>query len=179
MIPLTPALLVAAANTFVGRGPDVGDGGGQMVELFLRDESREREDACVCTLVHHVGYWSHYDDDIQLSSWPIPPAFASCEALAQHARRAEILVEEPNMGDLFLLYSTELKGFAHSGIIVSVNEKFDHGAGAAYICTTVEARIDDDHRCTVLSACRKIRWFSIRDGDRFIRWVDMELRAAA
>ena len=39
IVPLSPALLVAAANAFVGVSEQGGDNRGQMVEHFLRSVS--------------------------------------------------------------------------------------------------------------------------------------------
>ena len=88
-IPLTPALLVATVNAFVGLGEDrgrrTGSPQGELVECFLREvRGRIRAEGgngtnCAngatgssdstdlvpwdAAFVHHAGYWSHYHSD--------------------------------------------------------------------------------------------------------------------
>ena len=59
--------------------------------------------------------------------------------LADFARRNKMLVDEPQPGDVFVLYFLELKRYAHTGIIVSVDQCLASADDPAYVCTTVEA----------------------------------------
>ena len=169
-------LLVAAANAFVGLGEDGGDNRGQMVELFLREVHQPPGQPWCAAFVHHVGYWSHYNHGTRRSSWPLPPT-ASCWVLGEFARERGVLVERPRVGDVFLLYSTKLLRFAHTGVVVEVDA---HASSAEVaVCTTIEGNTNDDGSRNGYDTLRRSRQFSVRDGHRFIRWVDLDLRMAA
>src|SRR5687768_9207952 len=94
VVPLSPSLLVAAANAFVGLGEEGGDNRGQMVERFLRGVFLPPGAPWCAAFVHHVGYAAHYDQLAQRSSWPLP-ATGSCDALARAARASVVLRDEP------------------------------------------------------------------------------------
>jgi hypothetical protein len=107
MIPLTPMLLVAAANSLVGVREQGADNHGPMVDVFLKEVNQEPGQPWCAAFVYHVGYWSHYDVVRDMSSWPLRQT-ASCQELADHARRAKGLRDEPAVGDVFLKYSRTL-----------------------------------------------------------------------
>jgi hypothetical protein len=188
MIPLTPSLLVAAATAFVGLGEDGDDNRGQMVELFLREVRQPPGQPWCAAFVHHVGYWSHYDHTALRSTWPLP-ATASCFELGEFARERGWLLEQPALGDVFLLRSKELKRFAHTGVVVELVQSYGSVAEASYVCTTVA---EASYVCTTIegntnadgsrngnTTLRKTRRFSIANGDRFIRWVGADSRDKA
>jgi len=177
MLPLTPSLVIAAASSFVGLGEDR-DHGGQMVELFLREVGQPAGHAWCAAFVHHVGYWSHYDHRAARSSWPLP-ATASCYVLADFARRNKLLVTEPQPGDVFLSYFPELKRYAHAGIVVSVDQRSGSGEDAVCVCTTVEGNTNHDGAREGRLTLQKTRRFSVRNGDRFIRWTEATRAEAA
>jgi len=179
MIPLTPSLLVATANAFVGLGEEGRDNRGQMVELFLREVRQPAGEPWCAALVHHVGYWSHYDNASHGSTWPLP-ATASCFELGEFAREKGILVEQPAVGDVFLLRSSELKRFAHTGVVVGLVQSFGSGDNTSYTCTTVEGNTNADGSRNGNMTLRKTRRFSIANGDRFVRWANLgvDLKAA-
>jgi hypothetical protein len=172
VIPLTPAFLVAAANAFVGLGEDGDDNRGQMVELFLREVRQPPGQPWCAAFVHHVGYWSHYDHASLHSTWPLP-ATASCFELGEFARERGILLEQPAVGDVFLLRSKELRRFAHTGIVVELVQTYGTGNIASYVCTTVEGNTNADGSRNGNTTLRKTRRFSIANGDRFIRWANV------
>jgi hypothetical protein len=174
MMPLTPSLVVATANAFIGLGEDGDDNRGQMVELFLREVLQPPGQPWCAAFVHHVGYWAHYDHASLHSTWPLP-ATASCFELAEFARERGILREQPAVGDVFLLHSRELRRFAHTGIIVELVQSYGTGANASYACTTVEGNTNADGSRNGNTTLRKTRRFSMANGDRFIRWVDADV----
>jgi hypothetical protein len=178
MIPLTPALLVAAANAFVGLGEEGGDNRGQMVELFLSEVAQPPGQPWCAAFVSHVGKWSHYDQEADKSSWPLPPT-ASCEELGNFAKKCKLESKEPQIGDIFLKHSAELNRFAHTGIVVSVDKTYGRGDWAEFVCTTIEGNTNDDGSANGHTTLRKTRTLRVANGDRFVRWVDMELRRAA
>ena len=88
-------------------------------------------------------------------------------------------MKEPECGDVFLKKSAELGRFAHTGIVVSVDRVIGRGDYAQFVCTTIEGNTNDDGSANGRTTLRKTRRLSIPRGDRFVRWVDMELRRAA
>ena len=150
-----------------------------MVELFLREVRQPPGEPWCAALVHHVGYWSHYDNASQQSTWPLP-ATASCFELGEFARERGILLEEPAVGDVFLLRSRELKRFAHTGVVVGLLPWSGSGESGSYMCTTVEGNTNADGSRNGNTTLRKTRRFSIANGDRFVRWANLgaDLKAA-
>jgi hypothetical protein len=169
MMPLTPALLVAAANAFVGLGEDGGDNRGQMVELFLREVKQPAGQPWCAAFVYHIGYWSHFDPRVAKSSWPLP-ATASCWELGDHAKRVNILRARPIDGDIFLLYSKKLRRFFHTGVVISVDQYLE----TAYVCTTIEGNTNADGSENGYTTLRRTRRFGA--DDQFIRWVLLDDR---
>lgn len=179
MIPLTPALLVAAANAFVGLGEDGADNRGQMVELFLREVRQPPGQPWCAAFVHHVGYWSHFDNVTRKTSWPLP-ATASCYELGKFALDHKVLTRDPHIGDVFLVYSKDHKRFAHTGVIVSINGEYrTAGDGMVFTCTTVEGNTNDDGSANGYTTLRRPRSFNTFVGDRFIRWPELDSRLTA
>ncbi len=178
MLPLSPSLVIAAATSFVGLGEE-GDNRSQMVELFLREVRQPPGQPWCAAFVHHVGYWAHYDHKAARSRWPLP-ATASCWVLSDFARRNKMLQDEPQPGDVFLLYFPALKRYAHTGIVVSVEQALGSGDERTYVCTTIEGNTNHEGAREGRLTLQKTRRFSLQNGDRFIRWCEAseELRAA-
>jgi hypothetical protein len=177
MIPLAPALVVAAASSFIGVGEQGGDNRGQMVELFLREVNEPPGKPWCAAFVHHVGYWALYDHRARRSSWPLPRT-ASCWELGDFARTRGILVERPRDGDVFLLYSRNAGRFAHTGFVV--DEMGGPQAGQrAFECITIEGNTNDDGSSNGNNTLIRTRSFDLGRGDRFIHWVDLDRRAQA
>lgn len=172
LVPLSPALLVAAANAFVGVGEEGGDNRGQMVEHFLRGVHLQPGQPWCAAFVHHVGYASHYDQVLRRSSWPLP-ATGSCEALARAARAAGALREEPQVGDVFLLFSAMRRRFIHTGIVVGVADESRVHLSDVHTCVTVEGNTNADGSANGTTTLRKVRTFREVDGHRFVRWTEM------
>ncbi|HJQ20550.1 MAG TPA: hypothetical protein VJ867_09400 [Gemmatimonadaceae bacterium] len=181
---LDPKLTIAAANAFVGMREEGGDNRGQMVEMFLREVRQPPGEPWCAAFVHHVGYWSHFDASVRASSWPLP-ATASCAELGKYALVRRILVKDAQPGDVFLLFSKVLGRFHHAGIVVSVDARYPViGPGTPdtdglWVCTTVEGNTNDDGSVNGNATLRKVRRINTLNGDRFVRWVELEqLRAA-
>jgi hypothetical protein len=173
MIPLSPALLVAAANAFVGLGEDGGDNRGQMVEMFLREVKQPAGQPWCAAFVHHVGYWSHFDHRAGHSSWPLP-ATASCWQLGDFARKRKILELRPTDGDVFLVFSRKMRRYYHTGIVISVDECHVASDSAFYLCRTVEGNTNSDGSENGYTTLRRKRRFS--GDDAFIKWVKLDSR---
>jgi hypothetical protein len=178
IIPLSPMLLVAAANAFVGLGEEGGDNRGQMVEHFLRSVSLPPGLPWCAAFVHHVGHSAHYDHLTKQSSWPLP-ATGSCEALARAARANGVLRDEPHVGDIFLLYSRLQRRFIHTGIVVGVQDEERVHLRHVHSCVTVEGNTNNDGSANGHTTLRKWRTFKEADGHKFIRWAEMQRKAVA
>jgi hypothetical protein len=179
MIVLTPSLLVAAATSFVGIGEEGGDNRGQVVELFLRQVRQPAGQPWCAAFVHHVGFWSHWDHAVKKSSWPLPPT-ASCWELGEFARVRAVLRQEPQVGDVFLTFNKQFQRFAHTGVVARVDRAFASPAGdVQFACTTIEGNTNDDGSREGRTTLARQRRFSIRAGDRFIRWLDLDQRLSS
>jgi len=181
IVPLSPALLVAAANAFIGvseEGEAGGDAGGRMVETYLRRVRLTSGQPWCAAFVHHVGYSAHFDHATGRSSWPLP-ATGSCDTLARTARAHGVLHHEPYVGDVFLLYSRARGRFIHSGIVVSVRDEERVHERNVHVCVTVEGNANDEWSNHGHTARRQVRTFREADGHRFVRWAEMEQRVAA
>jgi hypothetical protein len=178
-VPLTPAFLIAAAASLVGAREQGGNNRGQMIELFLRGVKQPAGQPWCAAFVHHVGYWSHYDDESGNSSWPLP-ATASCYMLGVYAKERGVLREEPEVGDVFLLWSSRLARFAHTGVVTRVRgEGETPGGGASFDCDTIEGNTDLAGNREGDGVMRRVRRFYPKAGDRFIRWADLDRRTLA
>lgn len=178
IVPLSPALLVAAANAFVGLGEEGGDNRGQIVERFLRGVFLPPGAPWCAAFVHHVGHSAHYDHVSQRSSWPLP-ATGSCDALARAARASGVLKEEPHVGDVFLLYSRSVRRFVHTGIVVGVQDEDRTPERDVHVCVTVEGNTNSDGSRNGHTTLRKVRTFREADGHGFIRWAELARKAEA
>ena len=178
IVPLSPALLVAAANAFIGVGEQGGDNRGQMVEHFLKGVALPPGQPWCAAFVYHVGHSAHYDHLSRRSSWPLP-ATGSCDALGRAARAAGVLRDEPNVGDIFLMYSHMRRRFYHTGIVVGIHEEDRVHERDVHVCATVEGNTNDDGSANGHTTLRKVRNFREVDGHRFIRWAEMGRWAAA
>lgn len=178
MIRLDPVRLIAAASAFVGIGEEGGNNRGQVVDLFLRQVRQPPGQPWCAAFVHHVGYWSHFDHVSKSSSWPLP-ATASCWELGEFARVRAVLRRDPMPGDVFLVFSPELKRFAHTGIVVSVAGTQTSQADTVYGCNTIEGNTSDAGSRDGQATLSRQRSFSLARGDRFVRWTDLVAARAA
>lgn len=176
MIPLTPALLVGTASAFMGFGEDI-HCRGTMVEQLIRQVRAHPggfDAPWDAALIHHAGHWSHYDHRITHSSWPIPP-HASANALAEFACRANVLDERPEIGDLFLLWSPMRQRFVHTGIVLYVAGRGGFDSGPAFFeCVVLSPNVHPDGRIGGPTTLRLTRRISPENGDRFVRWTELE-----
>jgi len=172
VIPLSPALFVSAANALVAvSGDRVWRGGG-------------------ASLIHHVGYRSHFDHGAMRSSWPLPQA-DDCEHLARLAAARGILSTGwPRAGEIVVFWSGMERTFTRAAIIVRA-ESAEHCherarvMGASFVeCLTIEsggsAGEGTRARLGLERGVREtVRKISCEKEHRFIRWVDLDGRARA
>ncbi|MFL5615412.1 MAG: hypothetical protein ACJ796_17215 [Gemmatimonadaceae bacterium] len=124
------------------------------------------------TFVHRAGYWSHYDYRLEASRWPLP-ATSSCEELAAFAADNVVLADdEPNPGDIYLLWSPAKKLFVRTGIILGLTQQHIYPSGRiGYECLTVDGdtTVHGSLRGPSTAIIRRI--LSADAGDRWIRWA--------
>src|SRR5579884_3490009 len=73
MPPLSPVRLISAATAFLGLGEESsGTGVGRLVSLCLAEVGQPPGHPWDTAFVHHVGYWSHYENEVDWSAWPLP-----------------------------------------------------------------------------------------------------------
>jgi hypothetical protein len=90
-----------------------------------------------------------------------------------------VLRNVPAEGDVFLLYSPKLRRFAHTGVVVSVDQCIGSARDAVYVCTTLEGNTNEDGSREGRMTLRKTRRFSPANGDQFIHWPDVAARTQA
>jgi hypothetical protein len=124
--------------------------------------------------VHHVGVSSHLDCATGKSCWPLPKV-SNCDELARVAHENSILsVQRPYSGELFLLFSRQLRRFVKAGIVAwrTGGGSFKKTGIAYYDCLTIESR---PHATGAYQISRKL---SPECGDRFVGWADLDGHAA-
>ena len=111
---------------------------------FPRGASELDDDADLPTpswdaaLVHHCGFWSHYDAHSRQSSFPLVPGTTIAE-LAWYAEWRGVQDEYPVAGDIFLQYSLRRRRFVHVGIVEAVQRMGRFNAREPYYdLTTIE-----------------------------------------
>jgi hypothetical protein len=180
-IPLSPTLLIGAANAFVSMGENRRGPAREGLVSFLLEQvgvkrdrhSKPRWDAA---LVYHAGYSSHYDQRSGVSSWPIPP-FATCAQISTFAKRHGVLVKDPVPGDLFLLWGPAKHTCIRTGIVVNVETRGQWMNGREYDeCVVIEGCTDEERTVGGGKTLRHLRKFSEKRGDRFVRWTALDVK---
>ena len=194
-LPLTPLLLVASANSFVrlgaGFGPDLRHVQVQLVESYLRDQCRvgkdgqgesgagEDDDPAApwdAAFVSYVGYWSHYDQRVERSAWPLPVT-KRIDELAQFAFTSGLIRSAPVAGDVFLAWDRTLARFARTGIVVHARKRGRRRAELCdFTCTTIEGSGEHLLSASGMLSLRRERVLSPEMGDRVIRWTGLDKR---
>ena len=195
MLPLSPALFLAAASALVtgnedhnrpdarqmGRTDRSAGRDSDIVALFGRDFGNP---AASAALIGHIGYRSQREPE-GASVWPFP-IDADCDELALFADRRGVLNSRtPQPGAIYLQWSRRHCRFERAAIVLNV-------IGLApmretpwgYDCLMVEggaslwpAEGQPERFVTAVQWAREnVVWCSCRDGDRFISWVDLDSR---
>lgn len=166
--PLSPALVVAGANTAADVGANV------TFEYVQRVRQR-----CGCSdgpwhtaFVHHVGYDAHYTARAAHSTWPLP-ATGDCNELAALAVRRGVMAEKPMDGDILLLWSAHESRFMRSGIVVG-SDPLRIYDDPAFDCFVVEGDTTAYGAPWGRGVHRLRRRIRVHNGHRFLRWVDLE-----
>jgi hypothetical protein len=179
-LPLSADRLISAANTMIGLEEEREGRRGQIVELLLREVRQPMDGDWHTAFVHHVGYWAHYDHSSAWSSWPLP-ATGDPNDLARFAREKGIVsTDRPREGEVFLLWSPTQKEFVHAGVVLQYLTNGIHRNGAAYfVCLTLEGNTTEFAQLHGRGMHRTTRKISPDNGDRFIRWVDLDARGVS
>ena len=177
MIRLTPRLLIATAGALVGLGASSRDHqpGGPIDQICLAQTSQPHHATWDVPLIQHCGYWAHFDYRAEQSAWPIPTASTAAE-LATFGLARGVIHESPEEGDIFLQYSPKERSFVHAGIVASVT-----GTGRLNLQTlpyfdvaSIEGDTDPSGGLHGGSMRHVVRRLSPADGDRFLRWSDLD-----
>lgn len=97
-------------------------------------------------------------------AWPLPLT-GGCQELADFAAKHGVLVETPQRGDLWLLWSETLKRFAHTGFVLTAPDAHHITVQAG---NTVRPGQPGDVREGWLNW---VRTEAVGPKDRFIRWT--------
>jgi hypothetical protein len=177
MIRLSPRLLIATASALVGLGANPSDHlpGGNIDRL--RGEAVQRwtpaQRSWDAALIHHCGYWAHFDYRGGKSSWPLP-AFARTAELARLGAEGGVMREEPQEGDLFLQYMPRKREFVRTGIVTEVVEGWHSRTERSYDVGVIEGDTDAQGRLYGGMVAHVRRRLMPSAGDRFVRWVELE-----
>jgi len=176
MLPLKPepvvATAIAVASWEYQRNTDV--------EHDRASADAKRRDASL-RFVHFVGFWSHYDPESRLSSWPLSRSIGITD-LAGYVEQHHRLESRPAKGDVFLLANYDGTRHVRAGIIAAVEEvRTMLNDSPEFVCTTIEGELgalDAGSAALQIPVARLVRRrLSGAYGDRFIRWCDLPPQA--
>lgn len=183
MIPLTPQLLIATATAFVGLGEQPSDYAEDgLISRLCRGSRIDRLPSAGgwdVALIHHWGFWSHFDHRMEVSSWPVS-AVKTAADLAAFGLARGLLHEQPEVGDIFLQFALKRQCFVHAGIVAAVSVRGLHAPNRSYAeVLTIEGDSDEGGQLGGGKTVRLTRRLSPSAGDRFLRWADLESYAAS
>ena len=185
MQPPSPSLLISAATTYLGWDEDEEQKRfarrsafveRMMVEMHA-ELTGQKPVPWHTAFVNHVGYWAHYDHEYGASSWPLP-ATASADELGMFAVERGVMREEPEEGDVFLLWGTAKQVFVRAGIVLTPGDHAVTIRGTPYQeVVVIEANTNEARSETGGSVLKHTRRLSKETGDRFVRWRELDVRA--
>lgn len=97
--------------------------------------------------------------------WPAPRTAGVMTLVAWAATRPGLLVQAPSVGDLFVLWSTELNRFAHVGFVADVTHS---GNPVSFGIDTIEGNTNDGGSRDGFGVFARHR--VVHPRDRFIHW---------
>jgi len=168
---LQPQLLIAAASAFAVLGDHVNS---FVIEMLRRQAGASGQGPWDVAVLHHWGYWSHFDDRSGRSAWPLPPAVDADDLAAFGATRAA-LREEAVPGDIFLLYSAYERRFVRAGVVAVIEDRrrFERGSWF-YDVLAIEGNTNALGDLGGPKALRVKRRLSACNGDRFLHWAALD-----
>lgn len=142
------------------------------------DATTTEDEGWSAAFVQHAGYWSHFDHRLGTSVWPLPHR-AGCNELAAFAARHFVLAaDEPEAGDIYLLWSPAKKRFVRAGILLSRSRRFRYPSGGKrYECLTIDGDTNRDGALRGSDTAVVHRVLSPSSGDRLIRWTLLDVIA--
>jgi hypothetical protein len=156
-VPLTPAFLVAAANSYDGV---------DLARVVKPDETGTRSDVA---FVNHVGKWSHWGSALRRSRWPLP-SVRDAEELAEWATKEKLLDTIPLEGDVYLLWNPDERRFDRAGIVALVRSRAAPiGTGEVNVCDLIEGGSSADARALSPQVSRFV--WPMGAQDRYVRWA--------
>jgi hypothetical protein len=162
--------LIAGASTYLGRGK-------KQEQLSLEEQEPLAASSSHAAFIHEVGYWSHFDDRCEFSTWPLPKVGTVGEWAPFAAAHGVLTLAGPNEGDLFLAWSERHGAYVRAGIVTAlVQEPWFEDGQWCYDCLTLEGNATADGEEVKCRSYRARRRFSPTLGDRFIRWADLDPR---
>ena len=186
MSALAPSALVAAAGSLIG----LRDGSvarDAEIRQLLGGYVAGRRRPWASALIHHAGYWSHFQHRSRTSNWPLPRV-RQVPDLAEYAAAKNVLsFAAPQPGEIFVLWSPAKQHFVHTGILLSVEpiplyREDDVGQAhrdRRYVCSTIEGEVTSTGGFAGPHLGRVRRVLSPARGDRTIRWTELDARDRA
>ena len=160
--PVDLVLRVAAATVGACESPG-GSNAGPYVDRVLRLVGHNPGQPWCAAHLAGVGSAALRKD------WPAPKT-AGCQALFDWAMRMDIVSDDPEPGDIFLIWRPELRRFAHTGFCIAPLEdgRWTTNSGN----TTSKAKPADPTKAREGWLVEEKPW-RFRDADRFARWATL------
>jgi hypothetical protein len=187
MMPLSPALFLAAASALVAsdlRLPRRSKPEHAALDPDARDTHAPDDGLTTAAFIAHVGYWSHRRA-VGRSSWPLP-LDADCEELGRIGlARGVLITGTPDPGAIYLRWSDRDQRFVQAAIVLSAMDVPPQAQGGwTYDCHVLEGSAEltrpeaaEPRIETTLHWARQGRLgCSPALGDRFLTWVDLNQR---
>jgi hypothetical protein len=187
MMPLSPALFLAAASALVAsdlRLPRRSKPERGALDPDARDTHAPEDGVATAALIAHVGYWSHRRA-VGRSSWPLPLG-ADCDELARIGSARGVLISgTPDPGAIYLRWSDRDQRFVRAAIVLSAMDVPPQAQGGwTYDCHVLEGRAaltcpetGEPRIETTLHWARQGRVTCCPGlGDCFLSWVDLDRR---
>lgn len=177
--PLSVLRFISAATSFLGLGDNPGEGHGQMVDTFFREVGQPPSGAWDTAFVHHVGYWSQYNNEGEYSPWPLVRT-ASATDIAAFAHERRIVYGYPELGDIALVAGAQRDRIVRVGIVVVLRGGSTYPSGKEFFAvTTIEGNSGAGGRPGGPVVARVNRDLCPPRGDMFVRWAELDPRGAA
>lgn len=185
MIPLSPALFMAAASAIVAADletpPLPTSKRKRLAELdpIQRDTHGAGDNVTTAAFIGHVGYWAHRDPGGP-SSWPFP-LDVDCNALARIGiDRGVVSTATPKAGVIYLRWSVPEARFVSASIVLWAKDRPpQHGSRWTHDLHLLQGSAVLSAVGTTVQWARQLRVRGSTDfGDRFLSWVDLDGRNA-
>lgn len=182
MIPLSPALFITAASSWIPR--DTSCAGGlhdNALDPLERDDHRPTDGRETAAFIGQIGYWSHRHE-LGQSIWPFA-LDADCDTLAHtSADRGVLAIDCPDPGAILLRWSALEGRFTRASIVLEARDCPAPGQWT-FDCDVIEGAVIRDADARPGMPDGQVQWVRRARrracpllGDRFISWVDLDGR---